>query len=198
MTPKPRRVSSSALIDPAVSCLILIAPNEDELTRLSPRAEVDARRRLWALAEAADIMDIPALLVSPGPSRRIHSLVARVPRVASHHQFLIGQDEVPWCNTTFVEMLDRINNSVLVVAGYWMEHEILTTALNARHETYYVYVPVDAAPARTNRDSALACERLLQAGATPVLTSHVLREWRLEAPDNAKRAALSSALAPIA
>jgi nicotinamidase-related amidase len=198
MKMKPRRVSNSALIDPAVSCLILIAPKEQDLSRLSPRAKVDTRRRLWALAEAADVMDVPVLLVLPDPGQRIHSLMAHVPRMASHHQFWIGEDEVPWCNAAFVERLDHLNSSVLVIAGYWIEHEILTTALNARHDMYYAYVPVDASPARTEMEAALTRERLLQAGATPVLTSQVLREWRLDAPDSAKKAAISSALAPIA
>jgi nicotinamidase-related amidase len=197
MTRKRKGVSDSPLIDPAVSCLILIAPKEDDLIRVSPRAEADVQRKLRALADAADIMDVPAFLVSPGPSRRIDSLAAHVPRLPSHHQFLTGEGEVPWCNSTLVEMLDRTNNSVLVVAGFWMEHEILTTALHARHDTYYVYVPVDAAPARSEIEAALARERLMQAGATPVVTSQVLREWCLEAPDTTKQAALASLLAPI-
>ena len=192
-----RRLSDSALIDPAVSCLILIAPKEDDLIRVGPHAKADVQRKLTALADAAEIMDIPVFLASPGPSRRIDSLVALVPRRASHHQFLTSEDEVPWCNTTLVKALDRVNNSVLVVAGFWMEHEILTTALNALCDYYYVYVPVDAAPARSATEAELARERLLQAGATPVLTSQVLREWRLEALDTAKQTALSSLLDPL-
>ena len=117
--------------------------------------------------------------------------------MASHRQFLSASGEVPWSNATFVEALDRLDCSVLVLAGFWMEYEILTTALHARCDRYDVYIPVDAAPGRSPLEVALSRDRLLQAGATPVVTSQVLREWRLEVPEPAKRSALSSLLAPI-
>src|SRR5882724_11271003 len=100
MTLKPKRVSDSPLIDPTVTCLVLIAPDPDDLMSVGPHAEADVQRKLRALALAADIIEIPVLVASPGPSRRLHSLVGHLPRMASHHQFSSGEDGVPWFNTT--------------------------------------------------------------------------------------------------
>jgi len=146
---------------------------------VGPRTEADVQRKLTALAAAAEIVDVPVFAALPGPSRRLHSLVGHLPRMASHRQFLSGADAVPWCNATFVEALDRLNFSFLVVAGFWMEHEILTTALHARCDRYHVYVPVDAAPARSPLNAPGRVQTTKRRAEVPICDTLAarLREW---------------------
>ena len=64
-----KRPSTSPLIDPALCCLVLIAPTQSDLTCISQKTRVDLRRNIIALISAADIMNVPIFLCSPGLQR---------------------------------------------------------------------------------------------------------------------------------
>jgi len=64
-----KRPSTSPLIDPALCCLVLIAPTQSDLTCISQKTRADLRRNIIALISAADIMNVPIFLCSPGLQR---------------------------------------------------------------------------------------------------------------------------------
>ena len=75
-----------------------------------------------------------------------------------------------WKNETFVSALDVEDCAAIVLAGYWLDREILLGALYALADRYEVYIPVDASPAHSKEAARLAEARLFRAGATPILT----------------------------
>lgn len=91
-----------------------------------------------------------------------------------------------------MKALDAENRSALVIAGYWLDREVMVAALYALADCYDVYVPLDASPALSRDAARIAEARLLQAGATPMLTNHILQEWVIEASTATQRAALMS------
>jgi nicotinamidase-related amidase len=81
-----------------------------------------------------------------------------------------------------------------VLAGFWLEHQVVATALHALADSYDVYFVLDASPAKMQATVRLSQDRLIQAGATPVVVSQVIHEWSFEAADAAKAAALNQLL----
>ena len=107
---------------------------------------------------------------------------------------MVQEHGSPWSHQGFVDALTAEDRSILILAGFWLEHEILSTALHALVESYDVYVLLDATPPRSRLGSEPSRDRLNQAGATLVISSQVIHEWSLETADASKRAALLALL----
>jgi Isochorismatase family len=187
-----RRISNSPLIDPTVCAVITMAPAAHDLLSISH--------------------DLPAPIIRPtprSPKPRAPSTcpsspcfgvplaLAGEPSHASPRQFLLEEYQCPWLNRAFVEALSSEAPSVLLVGGFWLEHEILGTALHALAACYEVAILADITPPRQAPAARAASERLVQAGATPIVTSQLIREWMVAAPAGPKREALR-ALLPVA
>ena len=189
-----KRPSTSPLIDPALCCLVLIAPTQSDLTCISQKTRVNLRRNVIALVSAADILNVPIFLCSPGLQAGRHGFVEQLHRT-SYREFSAMGHNSWWQNIAFTEALKREDRPVLVLAGFWLEHEVLAAALHAVADSFEVYIPMDATPARRKPAVLLCQDRLIQAGGTPVIISQIIHEWLLDAPDKDKRDALAPLLA---
>lgn len=125
---------------------------------------------------------MPIFVVSPARDEGEHALAQEVTASAMHREFYSTEQRVPWLNSDLVSALLEGERSILVIAGFWLEFQIVTTALHALAESYDVYVVFDASPAQKPLAVAPSHHRLVQAGATPVVTTQVIHEWSLEAP----------------
>lgn len=193
MKRRHKRVSASPLIDPATSSLVLIFPEQEDLSGLGD-SQGQYQRHVSAIAAAANIADVPVFLLSWGPDKPEHT----PPELSipfPHRLFTSDKRTVLWQQAAFSHALDSEDRSVLVLAGVWLEYDILATALYALTDGYDVYVILDAAPARTRAGARLSRDRLLQFGATPVLCTQVIHEWCIETSDTSKRSALAKLLA---
>jgi hypothetical protein len=190
---KQRRISNSPLMDPAVCALVIIAPDPQDLAIADPILRTGHRRASAAVTKAADIVDVPVFTLSRRAKKQKASLAASAPGISFHRRFVFEEDVSPW-SKAFVDALAAVDRSILILAGYWLEHQILGTALHALAESYDVCVLLDATPPRCPHASQPAQDRLNQAGATPVVTSQAIHEWTIETVDAAKRLALNSLL----
>jgi nicotinamidase-related amidase len=193
---KRRRMSNSPLMDPLVCALAVVAPHPQELEAHEPGIS-NHQRTLGAVTQAAHIANVPVFSLCSAEHENKKALWARLPMTSSHRQFVLEEHCSPWSHRGFVDALAGEDRSILILAGYWLELQILATALHALAEGYDVCVLLDATLTRCPHASQPARERLSQAGATPVVTSQVIHEWTLEAPDTAKREALDSLLAAL-
>ena len=191
-----RRISNSPLIDPEVSTVIMMAPAADDLLSISPDLPPQHHRTNAAITQAAGVLDVPLYTLLWRPELQ-NEPNAGEPSRPSHRRFLLEEYQCPWLNRAFVEALSREDSSVLIVGGFWLEHEILGTALHALAACYEVAILADITPPRQAPAARAASERLVQAGATPIVTSQLIREWMVAAPAGPKREALR-ALLPVA
>jgi hypothetical protein len=192
-----RRISHSPLLDPTVCAVILIAPLSQDLLSRFPSLPAWHHERSSIIAEAAGVVGVPIFTVSwRGESQALAS-----PGETSHleqRQFLLEEYQCPWFNPAFVEALASADVSRLVLAGFWLEHEILGTALHALAACYEVAILIDLTLPRAAQAAQSTRDRLSQAGATPIVTSQLIREWMLAAPTERQRAALKALLrAPL-
>lgn len=176
------KFSASPLIDPAVCSLVLVAPSDDFLSNHAGGAR--HRRNVDILLEAARIVSVPIFQCFRRSRPTCTDDACRV--------FSCNADVFIWKNEAFLEALDSENRSVLVIAGYWLETEVTIASLYALADCYDVYIPLDASPGQSKEAARLAETRLLQAGATPLLTENVLREWAMETSLAEQRTALTA------
>jgi hypothetical protein len=190
-----RRISHSPLLDPTVCAVILMAPLSQELLSLSPNLPAWHHEHSLLIAKAAGVVGVPIFTLSwrgEGEALASAGEASRAPQ----HQFLLEDYQCPWFNPSFVQALAREDVSRLIVAGFWLEHEVLGTALHALAACYDVAILVDLTRPRSAHAAQSARERLGQAGATPIVTSQLIREWMLGAASEMERAALKALLPP--
>jgi hypothetical protein len=197
MKPRHKRLSSSPLIDPAVTCLVLIAPGRRDLATMKRSNLSSLRRNVAAVVAAADIAGVPIFVSSPLSSERKHGFVGRLRMPPRHREFPCAGYGLPWLTPAFAKALAEEDKTTLVLGGFWLEHQVLATVLHALAESYDVYVLADATPAQNPIVAPMSHQRLMQAGATLVVSSQVIHEWYLETTDQTARASLSSLLAPF-
>jgi hypothetical protein len=190
---KRRRISDWPLIDPAACAVIMMAPAAHDLVSISPTAPAWHQQTNATIADAADVMDVPVLTVLWRPQQQASANPSE-PLLASPRHFLCEAYQCPWLDRAFVSALTSEDASLLIVGGFWLEHEILGTALHALAACYDVAILVDITPPRHAAAAEPARERLRQAGATPIVTSQLLREWMLATPAGPKREALRALL----
>jgi nicotinamidase-related amidase len=190
-----RRISHSPLLDPTVCAVILMAPLSHDLLSRSPGLPAWHDQRTAVIAEAAGVVGVPMFTCSWRPEPQASVCAGQASR-APQRQFLLEEYQCPWFNRSFVDALASEDVSRLIVAGFWLEHEVLGTALHALAASYDVAILVDLTRPRSAHAAHSARERLGQAGATPIVTSQLIREWMLAAPSEVERAALKALLPP--
>lgn len=176
--------SPSPLVAPAVCSLVLILPTDKDCSRKPADVRSGCHRNTTRLIAAAQIVAVPVFVCCrEGKSKSFD---------CPHRAFACEAHGCIWKNEAFTKALDAEDCSALVLAGYWLDREVLTAALYALADRYEVYVPVDASPAHSRDAARLSEARLLHTGATPLLTKQVLHEWMIETSCAEKQAALRS------
>ena len=193
MTQHFGRPSASPLIAPTACSLVLVAPTQRDLTTMSRQQRTSVRRNFVRIMSAANVVGIAPLICSPCRQPGKHGFASCLTKLA-HREFPVGALGLPWQHAPLRDVLSEQDRSALVLAGFWLEHQVVATALHALADSYDVYFVLDASPARMQAAIRLSQDRLIQAGATPVVVSQVIHEWSLETADSAKTATLNTLL----
>jgi Isochorismatase family len=190
---KQLRISNSPLLDPAFCAVVLILPEALGQTLIDPSRHATCERAIEVLLRAAEVAEVPVFILAQALEQNSSSALASTP---SEFQFGLEPHRSPWAHRPFAEALAAQHRTILILAGLWLEHEILAAALNALVDGYDAYVLLDGSVHRSHLASVAARERLTQAGGTLITTAQVIGEWASETTDAAVRAALM-ALAPV-
>lgn len=193
MTQVPRRFIASPLIAPAACSLILLAPSRRDLTGVGRQVRTTISRNFVRIISAANLVDVVPLLCSPYDETGRHGFARQIAHLR-YHEFAVGPTGFPCQHAPLRDALAEQDRPALVLAGFWLEHQVVAAALHALAESYDVYFVLDASPAKMRSAVQLSQDRLIQAGATPVVVSQVIHEWSLEAEDVVKSAALNALL----
>jgi hypothetical protein len=190
---KQLRFSDSPLLDPAFCAVVLISPEALEQTFVDPSTRATCERAIDVLLRAAEVAEVPLFILAQDLEQNAPSS-RRLPSRSSERRFGLEPQRSPWAHRAFAEALAAQDRTILILAGLWLEHEILAAALSALVDGYEVYVVLDGSAPRSPLASLTACERLTQAGGTPITTSQVISEWSFETSDTSLRAELSALL----
>lgn len=186
---------ASPLIAPTACSLVLLAPTKRDLTAISRQLRTNIRRSFARIVSAANLVDVATFVYSPCDQPAKHGFASHLSNLR-HREFAAGPSGFPWQHLPLREALSEQDRPGLVLAGFWLEHQVVATALHALADSYDVYFVLDASPAKMRAAVQLSQDRLIQAGATPVVASQVIHEWSLETADAARVAALNALLLP--
>jgi hypothetical protein len=192
MTQPFARLGASPLIVPTVCSLVLLAPSRSDLSLVRHQVRTGIRHNFLRILSAAKIAGVPSFVYSPCPDSRKHGFATHLARI--DHQEFAGTAASPWHHGPLKDALSEQDRPALVLAGFWLEHQVVATALHALADSYDVYLVLDASPPKMQGAVRLSQDRLIQAGATPVVISQVIHEWSLEAADATKASALNALL----
>jgi hypothetical protein len=195
MSERHPQFHGSPLIAPATCMLVLLAPTQRDLVSIARKVRANLRRNFARIVSAANVVNVPTFMYSPCSHAARHGLAARLARF-SYQEFVAGTDAFPWQHSAFRDAIAKQDRSAIVMAGFWLEHQVVATALHALADSYDVYFVLDASPAKMQAAIRLSQDRLIQAGATPVVISQVIHEWLLETTDPSKTEALRELLLP--
>jgi len=190
---KQLRISNSPLLDPAFCAVVLISPEALDQTSIDPGTHATCDRAIEVLLRAAEVAEVPIFILAHDPEQNSPSS-GTLPSKSSELRFGLEPHRSPWAHRAFAEALAAQDRTILILAGLWLEHEILAAALNALVDGYDVYVLLDGSAPRSRLASMTARERLTQAGGTPITASQVIGEWSFETTDTSLRAELIALL----
>jgi len=190
---KELRISNSPLLDPQFCAVVLILPEALYQTFIDPSTRATCERAIEVLLRAAEVAEVPVFILAHEPEQDSPCSGA-LPSTPSGLRFGLEPHRSPWAHRPFAEALAAQDRTILILAGLWLEHEILAAALNALVDGYDVYVLLDGSAPRSALASVTARERLTQAGGTPITASQVISEWSFETTDTSLRAELIALL----
>jgi hypothetical protein len=170
-----------------------LAPTQRDLTTISRLQRTSVRRNFARIISAANVVGIAPFICSPCSQPAKHGFASHFAKL-THREFPAGSLGLPWQHAPLRGALSEQDRSALVLAGFWLEHQVVATALHALADSYDVYFMLDASPAKMQAAVRLSQDRLIQAGATPVVVSQVIHEWSLESADAARATALNALL----
>lgn len=193
MPQRTHRPPLSPLITPATTSLVIIAPSPKDLNSIGRRARAGVRNATVRIMTAASLLCVPCIVYSQCSRPGAHGLARQLGKLA-HREIVAQPDTLPWQHEEFKKALEEQDRHVIVLAGFWFEHQIVATTLHALADTYDVYFVLDASPAKLRCTLRLSQDRLIQAGATPVVVSQVIHEWAIESGSEAIAGAIKDLL----
>ena len=187
----PQTRERLAAIDPEVCGLVLLAPDRQAYASLREPVRQRLARNLSALTAAARIMQVPVFVSRPEDNGDLFA--SHLAPGADYRHLPAGPHPSPWLHPDFIAALDKEDRTGLLLAGFWLEYQVLATGLHALAASYDVFVLLDLAPAQSKAAAQPSHHRLMLQGARPVVTAQVIHEWSLAAaPD--ERASLEALL----
>lgn len=159
----------------APDCLLLVIDIQD---RLLPVMQDGARvvRNTGILLKAAQALDLPSLITEQYP-KGLGSTVAEVKAAAGDAPVISKMHFSAWSEPDIRRHITKSGRPQVVIAGIEAHVCVLQTALGLAESGRHVAVVTDAMSSRQADSVAMAQQRLVQAGISPITTEMCLFEW---------------------
>ena len=183
----------SALIAPASTALIVV----DEYARTGV-PEVQGPwwrgRPYEQILDLSTLFDVPyiAYLTLGGcgsadeTGKQVHSDAA-----------IVGSHINPWREPAFVQAVDAVRRSHLLVSGYCAQGGITFAVLDALVRGFDVGYVADATIGPSCLETSLAIQRMTQAGAVPLSWRQLALEWQADWADGSTRERVIQLVSPL-
>ena len=165
-----------ALLRASDCCLLIVSSGR--LADLHCRdAELDPRRRIETVIEAAALLAIPVLVATGEPE---HSKCAEIrwpgslPPAAS---IAVPSGNADWRDTDLGKTILETKRACLVLAGWWLESDVTFVALEAGAYGLDTFLLADAVLCFDEAVRRPAICRLSQSGVMPASTPQIVAEW---------------------
>lgn len=133
------------------------------------------------LAKSARVFNVPTILTSVAEKSFSGPTFSQLREVFPKAEIIDRTTMNSWEDTRVTDAVKKTGRKKLVIAGLWTEVCIATATLDALREGFEVYVVADACGGTTEVAHDMAIQRMVQAGAAPIVWLQFLlelqRDW---------------------
>ena len=167
------------LMTPENTVLIIIDYQTLQVNSIESMNRNDMVRNICTIAELAQGFNIPTVLttvnVKTGKNTETITPLKKILKdLPSYDRTAINS----WEDKEFLEAVKATNRKKLLMCALWTEACLAFPALDALHENYDVYVPVDCVGGTSVVAHNAALQRMQQAGAKLTSLTQVACEWQ--------------------
>ena len=167
------------LMTPENTVLIIIDYQALQVNSIESMNRNDMVRNICTIAELAQGFNIPTVLttvnVKTGKNTETITPLKKILKdLPSYDRTAINS----WEDKEFLEAVKATNRKKLLMCALWTEACLAFPALDALHENYDVYVPVDCVGGTSVVAHNAALQRMQQAGAKLTSLTQVACEWQ--------------------
>ncbi len=170
------------LLAPDNHALVLIDHQYLQLLTVGSQDASSVVNNATVLAKAARLFNVPTLLTTAFAERQ--ALVKQIQDVFPEQTPIDRTGLNSWEDKRVVDWVQGAGHRKLVMAGLWTEVCLSFAVLSALGDDYEVYIVTDASGGGSKESHAMAVERMVQAGATPIsclsYVSELQRDWARE------------------
>jgi len=131
-----------------------------------------------ALAKAARVFDLPVVLSTVESKSFSGNIWPQITAVFPKQVPVERTSMNAWDDKNFVAAIEKSGRKKIVLAGLWTETCVTLPTIQAIHDNYEVYVVEDCCGDVSQLAHDNAMKRVVQAGAKPVTSLHVMLEWQ--------------------
>lgn len=131
-----------------------------------------------ALAKACRVFDIPVVLSTVETKTFSGYIWPQLKTIFPDTPLIERSSMNSWDDVNFVEAVKKTGKKKIVLGGLWTETCVALATVQAIHDGYEVYVVEDCCGDLSQVAHANAMQRVIQAGAKPVLSLSVMLEWQ--------------------
>lgn len=169
---------SRQLLTPQNSAVTLI-DHQPQMAFATRSIDVlELRNNVTGLAKAAKIFGVPTILTTVAEKTFSGPVFPEVQAVFPEQKPIDRTTMNAWEDKRFYEAVKQTGRKKLVMAALWTEVCLLGPALSALDEGFEVYIVTDASGGVSRDAHAMAVQRMIQAGATPVTWLQVMLEYQ--------------------
>jgi nicotinamidase-related amidase len=131
-----------------------------------------------ALAKASRVFDVPVVLSTVETKSFSGYIWPQLKAIFPHEPLIERSSMNSWDDNNFVEAIKKTGKKKIVLGGLWTETCVALATVQAMFDGYEVYVVEDCCGDLNQVAHENSMQRVIQAGAKPVLSLSVMLEWQ--------------------
>jgi nicotinamidase-related amidase len=180
LRPEPFYTGESNLLDPDNHVLLLIDHQPSQFAAVQSHDRTLLLNSTVALAKVAKAFEVPTLLTTIVEDLG-GKVVPQLQAVFPDQQSINRTNMNAWEDPRVVDWVRATGRRKVVIAGLWTDICVAFPVLSALGEGYEVYFVTDASGSTSIEAHEMAVQRMIQAGAVPLVWStysgELQRDW---------------------
>lgn len=167
-----------SLFAPEECCLALIDYQPQMLFAVQSHDRQLLINNVVGLAKAARAFNIPTIISTIGARGFAGPVFPEIQEVFPEQEPIDRTSMNAWEDEKFVNAIKATGRNRVIMAGLWTEICLVFPVLYALDDGYDVAFVADASGGQTLETHQMGCQRMIQAGASPLTWSQVMCEWQ--------------------
>lgn len=177
---KINRIESQQILTAKNSTLILIDYQPQTVFGVQSHDRSLLMNNVKGLAKTAKAFKIPTVLTTVAAETFTGPQMQAITDIFPNTPIYDRSSLNAWADKRVVSAVKKAGRKKLIMAGLWTELCLTLPVLSALEDGYEVYIVTDASGGASSEAHAMAIQRMVQAGATPVTWVGVISELQYD------------------